>query len=104
MVWKTSLVCGPRKQVNCTVIEDGQLYDLSPLTRFSENYMIRAGSDVRSPMIKLNVCHSVIREAGSMCAFKSGACLAHGEQNMLVSLISVNFLLFEHYIHTQLVV
>ncbi|XP_020283020.1 cation-independent mannose-6-phosphate receptor [Pseudomyrmex gracilis] len=79
MVWRTSLICGPRKQVNCTVVENGQLYDLSPLTRFSENYVIHVRPDITSPLIELNVCHSVIPRQGSTC-FRSGACMTRGSE------------------------
>lgn len=74
MVWKTASACGPRTQTNCTVVNNNQHYDLSPLTRYSENYVIRAGNET-SPKLILNVCHSIIRQRGSMCPAKTGVCL-----------------------------
>lgn len=75
MVWKTAFACAPRTQTNCTVIDNGLNYDLSPLARSSENYAIRMGTDAKSPKIMLNVCQSVIRQHGALCPIKSGACL-----------------------------
>ncbi|XP_014472689.1 PREDICTED: cation-independent mannose-6-phosphate receptor isoform X2 [Dinoponera quadriceps] len=74
MVWKTAYACGPRTQTNCTVVYNNQHYDLSSLTRYSDNYVIHAGNDT-SRKIVLNVCHSVIRQRGSICPAKTGACL-----------------------------
>lgn len=74
MVWKTALACGPRTRTNCTVVYGDQHYNLSPLTRYSENYVIRTGTKA-FPKIMLNVCHSIIRQYGVMCPSKTGVCL-----------------------------
>lgn len=75
MSWRTVLACTPRTQTNCTVVKDGYHFDLSPLTRSSENYVISMGNETRSPKIVLNVCQSVIRQPNALCPIKSGACL-----------------------------
>lgn len=80
MVWKTALACGQRFQTNCTVVNDGYHYDLSSLTRSSENYVIRIRNDMKSPKIVLNVCQSIIRQYGALCPIKSGACLDETEK------------------------
>lgn len=74
MIWKTMFACGPRTQTNCTVVNNNQHYDLSSLTRFSENYVIHTGNETL-PKLVLNVCHSVIRQHGSICPAKTGICL-----------------------------
>lgn len=74
MVWKTALACGRRFTQNCTVMDNGLHYDLSPLTRYSQNYVIHMGNRT-SPKIILNVCHSVIFEYNALCQMGSGACL-----------------------------
>ncbi|XP_053979420.1 cation-independent mannose-6-phosphate receptor [Hylaeus volcanicus] len=73
-VWKTALACAPPTVQNCTVIDNGFHYDLSPLTRYSENYVIRVGTELL-PKIILNICHSVIFEYNALCQMRSGACL-----------------------------
>ncbi|XP_012235795.1 cation-independent mannose-6-phosphate receptor [Linepithema humile] len=75
MSWKTALACTPRTQTNCTVVKDGHHFDLSPLTRSSENYVISMRNETRLPKIVLNVCQSVVRLPNALCPIKSGACL-----------------------------
>ncbi|KOC59527.1 Cation-independent mannose-6-phosphate receptor, partial [Habropoda laboriosa] len=72
--WKSIFACAPPKQINCTVTDNGFHYDLSSLTRYSENYVIHTGNNT-SPKIILNVCHSVIFEHNALCQMESGACL-----------------------------
>lgn len=74
MVWKTALACAPKFQTNCTIVNNGYHYDLSSLTRSSDNYVIHI-SEKHSPRIVLNVCQSIIRQYGAMCPIKTGACL-----------------------------
>ncbi|XP_071630310.1 cation-independent mannose-6-phosphate receptor-like isoform X1 [Temnothorax longispinosus] len=74
IVWKTALACVPRTQTNCTVANAGRHYDLSLLTRASENYVIRMRNETKSPKIILNVCQNVIHH-GTTCPVKSGVCL-----------------------------
>jgi len=81
MLWKTALACGPRFQTNCTVVNNDSYYDLSPLTRFSDNYVIHIRNEMKSPKIVLNVCHSIIRQYDAMCPIKSGACLDDPENH-----------------------
>ncbi|XP_031848611.1 lysosomal enzyme receptor protein [Nomia melanderi] len=89
LIWKTALACGPQTVSNCTVINNGSHYDLSSLTKYSENYVIYLGSGNSSSLVDsgnssslvdngkiiLNVCHSVIFEYDALCETKSGACL-----------------------------
>lgn len=74
MIWKTALACLPKTQTNCTVVNDGHHYDLSVLTRASENYVIPLKNETNSPKIMLNVCQSIIHH-GAICPLQSGACL-----------------------------
>ncbi|XP_076288109.1 lysosomal enzyme receptor protein isoform X2 [Lasioglossum baleicum] len=71
--WRSAHACSPRTKQKCTVTNNGSHYDLSPLTKYSSNYVIHMG-DVNSPKIILNVCHTVIYEYGALC-LKSAACL-----------------------------
>lgn len=75
MIWKTALACTPRTQTTCTAVKDGYHFDLSPLTRSSENYVIYMRNETGSPKIVLNVCHSVIHHSNALCPIKTGACL-----------------------------
>ncbi|KAL0115499.1 hypothetical protein PUN28_010785 [Cardiocondyla obscurior] len=84
IVWKTALACVPRTQINCTVVNDGRYYDLSPLTRTSENYVIPMKNETKSAKIILNVCQNVIHH-GTTCEFKSGACLEDPENSNIYS-------------------
>lgn len=74
MMWKTVLACGPRIKQNCTVTYNGLHYDLSPLTKYSQNYVVHTGNRTSSKII-LNICHSVIFEHNALCQLYSGACL-----------------------------
>ncbi|KAL6449215.1 hypothetical protein ACFW04_000702 [Cataglyphis niger] len=80
MLWSTALACGPRLQTNCTVVNNGYHYDLSPLTRSSDNYVIHMNNEKKSPKIVLNVCQSIIHQYGAMCPIRSGACLDDPEK------------------------
>ncbi|XP_018059825.1 PREDICTED: cation-independent mannose-6-phosphate receptor [Atta colombica] len=81
IIWKTALLCVPRTQTNCTVVNAGHYYDLSLLTRPSENYMIplHIKNKTKSPKIILNVCQNILHH-GIMCPIKSGACLDDPEK------------------------
>lgn len=81
MIWKTALACGPISQTNCTVVNNGQHYDLSPLRRTSDNYVIRIRNEMKSPKIVLNVCQSIIRQYGAMCPINTGVCLDDPEKS-----------------------
>lgn len=85
MIWKTHLACGPRIKKNCTVINNGLHYDLSPLTTYSQNYIILMDNKTSSKII-LNVCHSVIFEYNALCQSTSGACLQNSSQIGYVNL------------------
>ncbi|KAG7213127.1 hypothetical protein KM043_002444 [Ampulex compressa] len=82
MVWKSIVACGPRVQQNCTVSDHGNHYDLSTLTKYSDNYVIRLG-DKKPSVIILNICHSVIFQGGAMCQSKSGVCLRNFEDEYI---------------------
>jgi len=69
-------------QTNCTVVNAGDYYSLSPLTRASENYVIPLGIKnkfLKSPKIILHVCQSILY--GIMYPIKSGACLDDPKQS-----------------------
>lgn len=76
MIWISAFACANRKEINCTVTNpsDHSHYDLSPLKRYSENYVIYAGKNTSLKII-LNVCHSVIFGYDAICQMNSGACL-----------------------------
>ncbi|XP_012144587.2 lysosomal enzyme receptor protein [Megachile rotundata] len=88
MVWKTALACGPRVTQNCAVTNNGLHYDLSHLTKYSENYVIHTGNNT-SPKIILNVCHSVIFEYNALCQTRTGACLRDPSKSRYVTLGNV---------------
>ncbi|KAK2588804.1 hypothetical protein KPH14_001679 [Odynerus spinipes] len=75
MIWTTAFACGKRKEIDCTVVDpsNGSHYDLSPLKRYSENYVIYSGNNTSLKII-LNVCHSVIFGHDALCHKDSGAC------------------------------
>lgn len=81
MVWKTALACGKKFETNCAVVNNGYHYNLSSLTRSSENYVIHIRDNMKSSKIVLNVCHSIIRQYGAMCPMKSGVCLDDVEKH-----------------------
>lgn len=73
--WKTSLACGEQTITNCSVIDStGFKYDLSKLTKYSDNYEIPVQN---SSKILLNVCHSLIFGYGVSCINKAGSCLVN---------------------------
>ncbi|KAL2725452.1 cation-independent mannose-6-phosphate receptor isoform X1 [Vespula squamosa] len=75
MIWSSAFACANRKEINCTVTNsDGSHYDLSPLKRYSENYVIYVGKNTSLKII-LNICHSVIFGYDAICQINSGACL-----------------------------
>ncbi|XP_029676718.1 cation-independent mannose-6-phosphate receptor isoform X1 [Formica exsecta] len=80
MVWTTALACAPRFQTNCTIVNNGYHYDLSSLTRTSNNYVIHI-SEKQSLKIVLNVCQSIIRQYRATCPIKTGACLEDREKS-----------------------
>lgn len=80
IVWMTALACLPRTQTNCTIANAGRYYDLSLLTRASENYVIPIKNGTKSPKIMLNVCQSIVQH-GALCPIKSGACLDDPEKS-----------------------
>lgn len=73
--WKTNLACGKEKMENCSATDptDGYEFDLSELTKFSDNYEVPIENS--SSKILLNVCHSLIFGFGSTCSYQSGSCL-----------------------------
>ncbi|XP_076628392.1 lysosomal enzyme receptor protein [Colletes latitarsis] len=72
--WRTVLACVHPKVQDCTVTDNKLHYDLSPLTRYSQNYVIHTGNRM-SPKIILNICHSVIFKSDALCQMSSGVCL-----------------------------
>ncbi|XP_043511603.1 cation-independent mannose-6-phosphate receptor isoform X1 [Frieseomelitta varia] len=89
MMWKTAFACGPRIKQNCTVTHNGLHYDLSPLTKYSQNYVVHTGNRISSKII-LNICHSVIFEHNALCQLRSGACLQSSTGTEYVNLGDVH--------------
>ncbi|XP_017885453.1 cation-independent mannose-6-phosphate receptor isoform X2 [Ceratina calcarata] len=87
LIWRTAAACGNRTIQNCTLTDKatGLHYDLSSLTKYSENYVIPLG-DRTAPKIILNVCHSVIFEYNALCQMTNGACLQDPNKNGYESL------------------
>lgn len=103
MIWTTALACGPRIKRNCTVTSNGLHYDLSPLTRYSQNYVIHAGNKPSLKII-LNVCHSVIFEYNALCQMSSGVCLHNSSNSEYVyfpNSIDTNPLFGPNYVSTE---
>lgn len=78
IVWKTALACVPRAQTNCIISNAGRYYDLSLLTRASENYVIPMKNETKASKIVLNVCQNIIHH-GTNCPIKSAVCLDNPE-------------------------
>ncbi|XP_046409470.1 cation-independent mannose-6-phosphate receptor isoform X1 [Neodiprion fabricii] len=75
-IWYTKWACNKPKNSNCTVVDErNNLYDLSPLTAYKNNYVVYI-DDKGNLVMNINVCHSVIHEYGSACYGTAGACLA----------------------------
>lgn len=87
LIWRTVAACGRRTTQNCTLTDKatGFHYDLSPLTKYAENYLIPLGNKT-APKIILNVCHSVIFEYDALCQMTDGACLQDPNKNRYKSL------------------
>ncbi|XP_046736027.1 cation-independent mannose-6-phosphate receptor isoform X2 [Diprion similis] len=74
-IWNTKWACNEAVKANCTVVDDrNNLYDLSSLTAYKNNYVVDIGGKGNLTM-NINVCHSVIHESGSECYGTAGACL-----------------------------
>lgn len=80
IAWRTALACVPRIQSNCIISNAGRYYDLSILTRTSENYVIPMKNETKSSKIILNVCQNIIHH-GTNCPIKSGACFDNLEES-----------------------
>ncbi|XP_059472242.1 cation-independent mannose-6-phosphate receptor isoform X2 [Neocloeon triangulifer] len=80
LVWNHPKACPPYTEVPCTVrMEDGTLYDLSPLSRRSANHIARSRSGQSSGVL-INVCRSVVFNRDAACEATSGACLRQGDK------------------------
>lgn len=74
-VWYTGAACPPHQSVDCSVMHDGQFYDLSPLSDSMSNHVV-----VQTQMnvkFLLNVCHSVVFGKDASCQYTSAACLVN---------------------------
>ncbi|XP_012276339.1 cation-independent mannose-6-phosphate receptor isoform X2 [Orussus abietinus] len=81
MIWYTKAACGNIIKSNCTAKDDsGRSFNLSPLTRISDNYIIDVGN-TSSKKIILNICHSLIFGDNTKCHPNSGACLQKSKTN-----------------------
>lgn len=72
-IWYTRAACPPHKSVDCTVMHDGQLYDLSQLADSMNNHVV-VQKQLNLKFL-LNVCHSVVFGKDALCQYSSAACL-----------------------------
>lgn len=90
MDWRTKAACTKRKQINCTVDNGSQHYDLSQLTKLTDNYRVPINDTY---LVILNVCHSVLYGANT-CKSNNAACLVDKNSPSRYSsftLINTNF-------------
>ena len=74
-VWYTAAACPPHHSTDCSVMHDGLLYDLSPLSDSMSNHVVvQIGMNVK---FLLNVCHSVVFGKDTSCQYTSAACLVN---------------------------
>jgi hypothetical protein len=74
-MWYTRAACPSIKSVDCTVMQNGQFYDLRQLTDPMYNHVVVK----RQSHLKflLNVCHSVVFGKDAFCQYSSAACLVN---------------------------
>jgi hypothetical protein len=74
-VWYTAAACPPHHFTDCSVMHDGNFYNLTPLSDPMSNYVVvQTGMNVK---FLLNVCHSVVFGKDASCQYTSGACLVN---------------------------
>eukprot|EP00062_Callorhinchus_milii_P000078 gi/632935035/ref/XP_007887464.1/ PREDICTED: cation-independent mannose-6-phosphate receptor [Callorhinchus milii] len=76
--WHTSYVCPPFTSIDCTLRDDdGNSYDLTPLSRYRDNWEILSIDNGQKYYI--NVCKSLVPQNGSwVCPLNAAACLKNG--------------------------
>lgn len=74
-VWYTRAACPPHWSVDCSVMHDGKLYDLSPLSDSMSNHVVVY--TLRNVKFLLNVCHSIVFGKDASCQYTSAACMVN---------------------------
>lgn len=79
--WRTPLACPPFKPVDCSFKDtDGNSYDLSSLSHYTENWEAEVPSDSKQTYL-LNICKPLVPKSGSAsCPYGAAACLFNGTQ------------------------
>ncbi|XP_070567815.1 cation-independent mannose-6-phosphate receptor-like [Ptychodera flava] len=78
-MWYTHHACPPYQVVSCSYRDDnGIQYDLTPLAKLSENYMvIPSVPTYKKETFYLNVCRSLLQKPGLGCTYEAAACLMY---------------------------
>ncbi|XP_041350855.1 cation-independent mannose-6-phosphate receptor-like [Gigantopelta aegis] len=72
--WPTNHACPPYKVTDCSIIDkDGKHYDLSQLSRSSDNYEYLIQHENKKFII--NVCRSLVHQKDQTCPFNAAACM-----------------------------
>jgi hypothetical protein len=75
-VWYTTAACPPHQFVDCSVMHNGQFYDLSQLTDPMSNHQVVV-KEQSHLIFLLNVCQSVVFGKDASCQYTSAACLVN---------------------------
>ncbi|MBN3306457.1 MPRI protein, partial [Amia calva] len=80
--WHTTLACLPFQTTGCAFKDDdGNSYDLSPLSRHRDNWIVVGDENGATMRYYINVCKSLVPQSGSWkCPSSAAACLKNGEQ------------------------
>ncbi|XP_067674216.1 cation-independent mannose-6-phosphate receptor-like isoform X2 [Haliotis asinina] len=74
--WPTSYACSPHKVSDCTATDpDGNVYDLSSLTRPNDNYIV--DKSYKQLKFILNVCQTLVYKKDQTCPPNSAACMVN---------------------------
>ncbi|XP_077977392.1 cation-independent mannose-6-phosphate receptor-like [Glandiceps talaboti] len=88
-MWHTIYACPPYDDVECSYRdENGKQYDLTPLAKLSENYMVipTTSPSHTKEIYYINVCRSLLQKPGLACPYNSASCLVseeNGKNNSL---------------------
>ncbi|XP_059504404.1 cation-independent mannose-6-phosphate receptor isoform X2 [Stegostoma tigrinum] len=77
--WHTSYACPPFRSIDCTLRdEDGNSYDLTPLSRSQDNWEIEQQRDFDQTYY-INICKSLVPKNGNWaCSLNAAVCLKNG--------------------------
>ncbi|XP_048456907.1 cation-independent mannose-6-phosphate receptor-like [Rhincodon typus] len=79
--WHTSYACPPFRSIDCTLRdEDGNSYDLTPLSRSQDSWEIEQQRDIDQTYY-INICKSLVPKNGNWaCSLNAAVCLKNGSK------------------------